>query len=275
MAAPDTSTPPRELVEAWSGSAQAVLDLVRTLGDDDFSLETDLPGWTVHDILAHLAHLECELAGDDPVLADEDEIPAEARGTGFRAYTERGVAARREDLPAALIGQLDDAVSRLRVRLDGNDPAHPPTSFPRPGTSWASVLRDRVIDFWMHEQDIRRAIGRSGGWDSAGAEVTIGGFRTALPFVVGKKVRPPAGTTIAWSVTGSSGTRSVTVEMGDDGRARPVEVPTEQADVALTMPVQDFVLACGGRRDPARLAIDVAGDDNLGSAVVAAMAVTP
>jgi len=76
-------------------------------------------------------------------------------------------------------------------------------------------------------------------------------------------------------VTGSSGTRSVTVEMGDDGRARPVEVPTEQADVALTMPVQDFVLACGGRRDPARLAIDVAGDDNLGSAVVAAMAVTP
>jgi hypothetical protein len=41
------------------------------------------------------------------------------------------------------------------------------------------------------------------------------------------------------------------------------------------MPVQDFVLACGGRRDPARLAIDVAGDDNLGSAVVAAMAVTP
>jgi uncharacterized protein (TIGR03083 family) len=275
MADSDASTPPRDLVEAWSSSAQAVLDLVRTLSKDELSLETDLPGWTVRDILAHLAHLECELAGDEPVLADEDQVPADARENAFRSYTERGVAARREEMPAVLIEQLDDAVHRLRATLDSDRPADPPASFPRPGATWAALLHDRVIDYWMHEQDIRQAVGRSGGWDSPGADVTIGSFWQALPFIVGKKVRPPAGTTVAWSVTDSSGTRSVTIEMGDDGRARPVDVPADEADVALKMPVEDFVLACGGRRDPAQLAIEVRGDDDLGSAVLAAMPVTP
>jgi len=275
MAPPDTSAPPRDLVEAWSSSAQAILDLMRTLSDDQFSLQTDLPGWTVHDVLAHLAHLESELAGDEPVLAAPDQVPADARGNAFRAYTERGVAARREESPAVLIEQLDDAVRRLRDTIGGDRPADPPASFPRPGTTWASLLNDRVVDYWMHEQDIRHAIGRAGGWDSPGSAVTVSGFFRALPFVVGRKVRPPAGTTVAWSVTDSSGTRSVTVEMGDDGRARPVDVAAEDADVELTMPVEDFVLACGGRRPPQRLAIEVRGDEELGSTVAVAMAVTP
>lgn len=275
MAASDTATPQRELVEAWSASAQAVLDLVRTLEDDDFARPTDLPGWTVHDIVAHLAHLECELAGDEPVLADESSVPADARDDAFRAYTERGVAARRDELPAVLIEALDGAVVRLRETLDSDGPAGPPASFPRPGTTWNSLLRDRVIDYWMHEQDIRRAVGRSGGWDSPGSSLTITGFKAALPFIVGKKVRPPAGVTISWSVTGSNGTWQATVSVGEDGRAGRVDVAADDADVALKMPVEDFVLACGGRRDPADLAIEVRGDTDLGSRVIAAMPVTP
>jgi uncharacterized protein (TIGR03083 family) len=275
MAASDTSTSQRELVEAWSASAQAVLDLVRTLGDAEFARPTDLPGWTVHDILSHLAHLECELAGDEPVLADEESVPDDARGDAFREYTERGVAARRDELPAALIEALDGAVVRLRETLASDEPAGPPASFPRPGTTWNSLLHDRVLDYWMHEQDIRRALGRSGGWDSPGAALTINTFRSALPFIVGKKVRPPAGVTVAWSVTGSGGTWETAVAVGEDGRAGRVNVAADDADVALTMPLEDFVLACGGRGDPADLAIEVRGDADLGSRVIAAMPVTP
>lgn len=275
MAPADTSAPPSDLVDAWSTSAQAVLDLLRTLADDDFSRPTDLPGWTVHDVVAHLAHLESELAGDEPALADEDAIPVDAKADAFRAYTERGVAARRDDLPAVLIDTLDDAVGRLRETLASSAPSGPPASFPRPGTTWAALLRDRVVDFWMHEQDVRRAVGRSGGWDSAGAALTIDTFRSALPFVIGKKVRPPAGTTVAFTVTEDDGTWQVAVAVGDDGRARPVDMAPDEAQVALKMPVEDFVLACGGRRDPDRLAIEVRGDADLGAAVAAAMPVTP
>lgn len=275
MGSSDTPSPARDLVDAWSASADAVLALVRTLSEDDLERETDLPGWTVRDIVAHLAHLESELAGDEPVLADETMVPADARGDAFRAYTERGVAARRDEPAAVLIDQLDDAVQRLRDQLSSDDPGQPPASFPRPGTTWSSLLRDRVIDYWVHEQDIRAAVGRSGGWDSPGAEITLASFTSALPYVLGKKVRPPSGTTVAWSVTGHDGTSNVVVAVGEDGRAHRSDASPEDVDVTLEMPVEDFMLACAGRRDPDRLAIEMRGDTDLGAAVVASMAVTP
>jgi uncharacterized protein (TIGR03083 family) len=277
----DTSTPAatsplRRLVEAWAASAGAVIDLVGTLDETDMRQPTDLPGWTVRDIVAHLAHLEAELAGDEPVLAGEQAVPADARDDPFRAYTERGVAARRSRATRELVDELSLALHRLRQTLAVADPAAPPASFPRPGRGWEPLLRDRVFDFWMHEQDIRRAVGRPGGWDSPGALVTLGTFRAALPYVVGKKVRPPAGTTVAWSVHSPSGADEVVVRMDDDGKARVVDLPAgTEPDVTLSMTVETFVLACGGRRRPEHLDAQVAGDRDLGARVLAEMSVTP
>ena len=275
VSTPDTSTALTSLVQAWSTSAEAVLELVRHLDDDELAAATDLPGWSVRDIVAHLAHLESELAGGDRVLAGDDAIPADALGDPFRAYTEKGVAARRDRPWSELLVELEEAVARLRATLAADPPPDPPASFPRPGTSWEPLLRDRTFDYWMHEQDIRRAVGRPGGWDSLGAEVTVRQFRAALPFVVGKKVRPPAGTAIAWTVTRPGGVDDVTITMGEDGRARPVEQSAADADVRVSMSVEDFVLACGGRRPPDELDATVDGDAALGQAVLAAMSVTP
>lgn len=265
----------RPLVEAWSASASSVLDLLTTLSEDDFATATDLPGWTVRDIVAHLAHLESELAGGEPVLADESEIPADARDDAFRSYTERGVAARRSRSTAELLAELTSAVDRLRTTLDAPEPPAPPASFPRPGRTWEPLLRDRTFDFWMHEQDIRRALDREGGWDSPGALLSIATLRAAIPYVVGKKVRPPAGSTIAITIEGTDWADTVTVNVGDDGRAREVAAGAEAPDAGLTMTAQDFVLAGGGRRDPATLEVEVTGDTDLARRVLTSLAVTP
>jgi uncharacterized protein (TIGR03083 family) len=272
---PDTPTRSADLVQAWSASADAVLELVGHLDDHELVAATDLPGWNVRDILAHLAHLESELAGEASTLADESEIPADARDDPFRAYTERGVAARRARTTTELIAELERAVHVLRQTLEADEPGDPPASFPRPGTTWEPLLRDRTLDYWMHEQDIRRAVGHPGGWDSPGAELTVRQFAAALPYVVGKKVRPPAGTTVAFTVTRPAGADEVTIAVGEDGRARVVDVGADDADVHLSMSVQDFVLACGGRRSPDQLDATVDGDAALGAAVLAAMSVTP
>lgn len=270
----DTSAP-RALVETWSATAGDAIGLVSTLTEDEALASTDLPGWTVHDIVAHLAHLESELAGDAPVLADDTEIPVDARDDAFRAYTERGVAARRHRPTSDLVADLQSAVDRLRQTLAMDDPAPPPESFPRPGATWERLLRDRVFDYWMHEQDIRRAIGREGGWDTAGALHTIATFRAAVPYVVGKKVRPPAGTVVALTVEGDAWTDTVAVRVDDDGRARIADEVPMAPDVGLTMTVQDFVLAGGGRRDPSALDVEVTGDPALAQRVLAELVVTP
>lgn len=278
MAPSDThAAPPTDLstlVEAWSQSAQAVIDLVGSLREPQMDAPTDLPGWTVRDIIAHLAHLESELAGEQPELAPLDAVPESARGNAFQAYTERGVAARRDRSTEALVTELTDAVARLRETLSTTPPPDPPASFPRPGRDWEPLLRDRCLDFWMHEQDIRRAIDQPGGWDSPGAWLTLSVFRAALPFVVGKRVRPAPGTVVSWVVQTPSGEQTTTVRMGEDGRARPDET-SGSPDVSLTMTVHDFVLACGGRRRPQALTVRIDGDRNLGEAVLDAMAVTP
>jgi len=263
------------LVEAWSTSAESVLDLVTTLDEDQLATPTDLPGWTVRDILAHLAHLESELAGAPPTLADESEIPADAVDDPFRAYTERGVAARRGRETSALVAELRAAVDRLRDVLADPTPADPPASFPRPGTTWEPLLRDRTFDYWMHEQDIRRAIGQPGGWSSPGAMLSLAVLRAALPYVVGKKVAPAAGTTVALTVEGPGWSDTVVVGVADDGRAHPSDRPAEEADVRLVMSAESFVLAGGGRRDPSALDITVEGDPALGQRLIAALAVTP
>jgi uncharacterized protein (TIGR03083 family) len=270
----DTSTL-RPLVDAWSSSAETVLDLVTALDEEQLATPSDLPGWTVRDILAHLAHLESELAGEPPVLADESEIPPDAADDPFRAYTERGVAARRARETDALVAELRAAVDRLREVLADPTPADPPGSFPRPGTTWEPLLRDRTFDYWMHEQDIRRAIGQPGGWDSPGAMLSLAVLKAALPYVVGKKVAPPVGTAVAITVDGPGWSDTAVVAVADDGRARPSDRTVEEADVRLVMSAEAFVLAGGGRRDPSTLDITVEGDAELGQRLVAALAVTP
>ena len=274
MGTPSTS-PPRELVDAWSASAQAVLDLAETLDETALDRDTDLPGWTVRDIVAHLAHLESELAGSEPVLASDDAVPADARSDPFRAYTEKGVAARRDRSWSELVIELEGAVASLRATLEGDPVPDPPSSFPRPGTTWEPLLRDRTFDYWMHEQDIRRAVGRPGGWDSPGAALTVRVLQAALPFVVGKKVRPVAGTTVGWAVAGPSGTDELVVRVDEDGRARPCDLGVADADASLSMSRESFVLAGGGRAEPASLDVRLGGDTDLAARVLAAMSVTP
>ena len=278
MTSRDTSTPAdaelAALVRAWSASANAVLDLVADLDEQDLGQPTDLPGWSVGDVVAHLAHLESELSGEPPVLAEVDAVPADARDDAFRTHTERGVAARRGRSQAELVDELTRAVGKLATVLSEDVPASPPASFPRPGTTWEALLRDRTLDYWMHEQDIRRALDRPGGWESAGAGLTVEVFRRALPFVVGKRVHPATGTTVQWIIDTGQDPDIIVVRMDDDGRARLAR-PASPSTTTLAMTLEEFVLACGGRRRVEELAVHIDGDRALGLAVLACMAVTP
>ncbi|MPZ63537.1 MAG: maleylpyruvate isomerase family mycothiol-dependent enzyme [Propionibacteriales bacterium] len=262
-------------VDVWRECARNLSALFADLGDDDWSKPTDCPGWTVHDIAAHLAALEAELAGDP--LRPVEPPPMSGTLDPFRLHTELGVHARRQNSPEQLVAEFRGAVERRTAALE----QAPPTDLQAPagrtpggiGWTWERLLQNRAIDLWVHEQDIRRASDRPGSLDSAGARFTVFAFGSSLPFVLGKKVQPEPGTTVVWQVTGPV-EATFTVVIGDDGRGRPLPEPPSQPTARLAMDTETFVVLMAGRRPPEDLAIAVQGDETLARRVLGEMAVT-
>src|ERR1044072_4510819 len=95
-------------VAAWKSCAADVEELLLSLDEDDWSRETDCPGWTVRDITAHIAALESELAGDPGPEVDRAEL-ADTGANLSAAYTQAGIDQRRDRTPHELIDELTDA----------------------------------------------------------------------------------------------------------------------------------------------------------------------
>src|SRR4051794_35922487 len=267
-----------ELVATWRQAIAEFVTLARDVPEDQWDLPTDLDGWSVKDNVAHTAHLEAVLAG-----SPEEIAPVEAGGhvknlSGH--YTEQGVVARRGRDMASLADEIEQAAAKRGAALD----AHPPTdgAAPPPKTPgdapWSTelLLSNRPVDIWMHEQDIRRAIGRPGGFDGPAARHTVSEFGRALPMVVGKRVSPPPGTTVQVDVpdVGQGWTLGWTVRVGDDGRAALVDA-VDSPTVRLSLGAEDFVVLAGGRRGVDATSPRIEGDAELGRAVLDNLAVTP
>ena len=256
-------------IQAWHGSARDVIDLLPSLPDDDWSKPTDLPGWSVHDVAAHLAHLEAVLAG-------HDTTPAPSRGNGqtpSQDYTQAGVDVRADRSPHELVDELQKAVeARVELLSDPPDPSAKPDTTPAGvDWTWETLLRNRTIDLWCHEQDIRRAVDRPGSLGTAGAQVTAHTFAAGMPFVLGKRVAPPVGTSVVWRITGEV-PMEIGAIIGDDGRAASQVV--EEPNATLTMTNEAFTVLGAGRRTPDQVDVEIHGDEQLGQAVLDTMGLT-
>ena len=263
-----------ELVETWRSAISEFVDLVRDVPEDQWHLPTDLEGWTVKDNVAHTAHLEGVLAGAAEETIAVAGAPHIKDLTGF--YTEQGVLARRGKDMAALADEIETAAATRYAELQADPPSDgtaPPARTPG-GVPWnnQTLLSNRPLDVWMHEQDIRRAIGRPGGYDTAPARHAIAKFGGALPMVLGKRVAPPVGTSVRIDVPEAGASFSAVI--GKDGRAarsEPLDAPT----VRITLTAEDFVVLAGGRRDLAATSPSYEGDAELGRTVLASFCVTP
>jgi uncharacterized protein (TIGR03083 family) len=267
----------RDLVDVWRSACDDFSAVVQKLNDLEWSLPTDCPGWSVHDVVAHAAALEAEIAGDPVADVDVDALSAHIKNERG-VYTEAGVLARRDRSPAELIAEFQDAVDRRAAQL-ADEPLDDPDGQPpvTPGDapwSWATLLRNRPVDIWVHEQDIRRAVGRPGGVDSPGARHTQATFSAALPVVVSKRARVAPGSTVVVDVTGPvSALYAVAVD--ENGRGSLVDEVPDEPVARLTMNSETFTILGAGRRDPSVLAVKVDGDSDVATRVMSAMCVTP
>ncbi len=261
-------------VAVWWQAIDDLTTLLEQVADEDWSTPTDLPGWDVHAVAAHTAHLEALLAG-----AEHDQVeigePAHVHGA-MGQFTEQGVVARRDRTPDELINEIRSSATARHTGLLAEPPTDPtapaPGVFGQIGWDTVRVLRNRPLDVWMHEQDVRRALDRPGNLDSPAALHTADYLAESLGYVVGKRVGAPAGTTVVLEVVEHA---PVAVAVGDDGRAaRLPEVPAEPT-TRIRTDRGTFVLLAGGRRPVPAGAVVVEGDDALGRRVADSFAVTP
>lgn len=103
------------LIDTWQAAVADLLVLVREIPAEHWHTPTDLPGWDVHDVIAHVAHLESVLAGDPDLPADIGSPPHVTNPLG--RYTEMGVVARRDRTLTELADEIDRSAQRRREQL--------------------------------------------------------------------------------------------------------------------------------------------------------------
>ncbi len=264
----------RGYVDVWWQAVDDFTHLLEGLAPDDWARETDLPGWDVRAVAAHTAHLEAVLAGapDEPVdIGERDHV----RGV-IGAYAEQGVVARGEASPDELITEIRVSTTKRHTALLQEPPrdaaAKPDNVFGAMGWSWATLLRNRPLDIWMHEQDIRRAVGRPGNLDSAPAEHAAVYLAESLGLVVAKRVGAEPGTTVVLDVEGQPTTA---VAVNDAGRGERLADAPSLPTVSISTDRESFIVLAGGRRAPEAGRVTLSGDIALGQRVLDLMAVTP
>jgi len=261
-------------VDVWWQAVNDFTGLLEKIPAEQWTAPTDLPGWDVRAVAAHIAHLESILAGSPEETVDVGE-PAHVTGL-MGVYTEQGVVARANRTPDELINEIREAATKRHTALLADPPsdasAKPDQIFGGVGWDWNTLLRNRPLDVWMHEQDVRRAVGIPGGMDTPAAKHTADYLAESLGYVLAKRLGAPAGTTAVLEIVGSD---PVAYTVNDGGRGeRLVEIPADPT-VGLSTDRETFIVLAGGRRTPEPGSVVVTGDTLLGQQLLDTLAVTP
>jgi len=260
-------------VDVWWQAVNDFLDLLEEVPEQEWTTPTDLAGWDVKACAAHTAHLEGILAGNPEETAEVGEPPHVTGLMGL--YTEIGVVNRRDASADAIINEIREVVTKRHTALLAAPPtdgdAKPEPIFGGVPWTWRTLLRNRPLDVWMHEQDVRRAVGRPGNLDSAPARHTAEYLAEGLGYVLGKKVGAPVGTSMVLDMEGSP---PFAFEIDENGRGQRVTAPASPT-VTLHMDRESFIRLAGGRcaAEPGKVTVD--GDQELGERVLASLATTP
>ncbi len=265
----------RHLIQQWN----QLDELLAGLKKDDWTTPTALPGWTVRDVVAHVAGTEHMLSGEpvpdielsesalahvhNPIGELNEKFVEEARSLAvedaFEDFRE-AITLRTEQLaemsPADLEAETDSPVGRVPYRR---------------------FMGVRVFDCWVHEDDIRVALGMQHNLGSGPGRYALGEIVNALPRIVGKNAGAPDGARVRFRVLpGVDTDLDLAADVVVDGRAALTDVDDAvEPTVELVFDSPTFVRAASGRISAAPgSGVEVRGDEALGRAILGAMVFT-
>ena len=263
----------QQLVDMMEAVWNSIDALGQGFSESQWKTPTDCPNWSVQDQLSHLVGSESRILGRPA----PEHTPAETGHVRneIGARNEEQVDWRRSWPGARVLEEFREVTAERLVGLRAMTPEDfaAETETPiGPGTV-ADFLRIRIFDAWIHEQDIRRAVGQPGHMTGPVAQHSIGRTALAMPFVVARRASAPDGSTAVFRVTGEAG-QTVSVGIEERRGARLEQEPTSP-NVTLTMDAETFACLGCGRWGPSqtlsRRKVLIEGDTTLGEAIVGGM----
>jgi uncharacterized protein (TIGR03084 family) len=156
-----------DVLDAFGAEVAQLDEFLDGLGDDEWRHASSCAGWTVSDVVLHLAQSEeGVIASFDhgnaglpiaPYLAEAD--PDAGGGGAVDAIVEAAVRAERPDDPRDALARWRVANAGVMERLRAADPSD--------RLNWISVplaartlAATRLSEHWIHSMDIREPLGR-------------------------------------------------------------------------------------------------------------------
>jgi uncharacterized protein (TIGR03083 family) len=261
---------------------QAVLDglsavwedidtLVSGLDDAQWEAPTSLPGWSVHDVVAHVIGTESMLQGAGTPEADVDVSTLKHVRNDIGVMNEHWVRKMRGLSADELLDKFRTVTNERRQSLAEMSDAswNEVTATPAGPDTYGRFMRVRIFDCWMHEHDIRDAIGQKTS-DVTGppARLALDEMAASMGFVVGKLGGAPDGSRVSIELTGPL---ARTINVAVDGRGKVVDdFGGQPPTTTITLDGLLFTRLAGGRTplDQHADAISYSGDEAVGRRIV-------
>jgi uncharacterized protein (TIGR03084 family) len=235
------------IVRALTEQHRELDDVLSGLGADDWARPSRCSGWTIADVVLHLAQTD-ELAAASAQGRLEDVAP-EWAGAGGDVDERAGVAVEQDrGAPGAEIYRRWRAASEsARTMLAAADPStrmrwvvgHLPAR---------TLATTRLSEAWIHTGDVLEPLGVKQPPTDRLWHIARLAWRT-LPYAFTRDSREPAGP-VAAALTAPDGSAW---EFGLDGDPPPATV--------IRGPALDFCLVAGQRLDPRASGLTASGPD--------------
>ncbi|MFB8772208.1 maleylpyruvate isomerase family mycothiol-dependent enzyme [Streptomyces broussonetiae] len=263
--------------DAWTHSIEAIAELVGPLVEADWNRRTPCPGWSVRDIVSHVIGLDCEMLGDPRPI---HTLPRDLFHVtnDHQRYMEMQVDVRRHHTAPEMTSELEYTVIRRNRQLR-NESRDPGTKVRGPLGAELTLeesMRGHAFNVWVHEQDLRAALGSPGNLDSPGALVARDVLLERLPEVVAGRADAPRSSAIVFDVHGPvEFLRTVRVDI--QGRGTVETTPALGPAATLTLDWETYVrLACGRvALESVQDRVKAEGDPELTAAILRHFTVTP
>jgi uncharacterized protein (TIGR03083 family) len=193
-------------------------------------------------------------------------------------YTEMQVDVRRHHTAPEMTSELEYVIIRRNRQLR-NESRDPGTKVRGPYGSELTLeesMRRHAFDVWVHEQDLRTALGRPGNLDSPGAHIARDYLLAELPAVVAEKADAPRSSAVVFDVHGPiEFLRTIRVDI--QGRGSLETAPALGPAATLTLDWETYVRLACGRVTPEQVAdrVKAEGEPQLTAAILRNFAVTP